>query len=47
MRRFEIDIQENDIPDNTQSVGEDSKFICIAEMSVDIHLFRIRAGGSL
>lgn len=38
---------ESDVADDAEPVGEDSKFVHVAEMPVDVHLFCIRAGSSL
>ena len=32
---------------NAKTIGENSKFISITKMSIDIHLFRVRARNSL
>lgn len=40
-------IQEGDMTDNVKPIGEDSEFISIAKMAVDILLFGICAGSSL
>ena len=40
-------INKNDMADDAQSIGKNGKFISIAEVTVDIHLFGIRAGSSL
>ena len=44
---FKIIIQKGDMPDDAEPVCEDCKFICIAEMSVDVLLFGIRTGSRL
>lgn len=44
MSIFKVIVQKSNVPDNTKSVGENGKLVSIAEMSVDIELFGIRAG---
>lgn len=46
MRSFEFLIKESDVAHNTKTVREDSKFIGIAEMTIDALLFGIGAGSS-
>ena len=40
-------IEEGNMADNPEAVGEDGEFIGVAEMAVDILLFCVRAGGGL
>lgn len=40
-------VQESDMADNAEAVSEDGKFVRIAEMPVNVHLFCIRAGSGL
>lgn len=47
MGSFKIIIKENNVPDNAKAIGKNTKFIGIAEMAIDIHLFRIRRRGEI
>lgn len=47
MAGFKFIVQKNDIADDTKAIREDTKFIGIAEMPVDILLFCIRTGSGL
>ena len=40
-------IEKGDMADNAETVREDSEFISIAEMAIDILLFCVRTGSSL
>ncbi len=40
-------IKKGDMADNAETVREDSEFISIAEMAIDILLFCVRTGSSL
>lgn len=41
---FKALIEKGDMSDNAEAVGKDGEFISIAEMTVDIKLFGVRAG---
>ena len=47
MGSLEIIIKEYDVPDDTKTIREDTEFIGVAEMPIDIHLLCIRTGSSL
>lgn len=47
MGSFKIIIQESDMADNAEAVGEDGKLVGVAEMAIDVELLCIRAGSSL
>jgi hypothetical protein len=44
---FETFVKESDMPDNTETIEQQTGFLSIAEMSVDVLLLdkRIRGGG--
>lgn len=47
MGSFKIIIKENNVPDNAEAIGKNTKFTGIAEMAIDIHLFRVRRRGEI
>ena len=44
---LKIIIQEGNVSHNAKAIGKDGKFVSIAEISVDVLLFGIRAGDGL
>ena len=44
MSCFKVIIQKRDMPDDTQTIGKDGKFIRITEMSVDVLLLCVGTG---
>ena len=47
MALLERIVKEDDITDDAESVGKDGELVGIAEMAVDVHLFRVRAGSGM